>query len=91
MATFEDEIERFHQMLADLRSHLDEGTPLIETAEELMLQGPFSDAMTHAGQLAMPRRLHGTSVPSENFILADISAANVSSEQPVAPDSSSRQ
>ena len=53
-----------------------------------MLQGPFSDAMTHAGQLAMLRRLHGKPVPSENFILADVSAENVSADQPepVAPD-----
>ena len=86
--TFEEEIERFHQNLADLRQHLDDGTPLIDTTEERLLQGPFSDAMTHAGQLAMLRRLHGKPVPSENFILADVSAENVSFKQsdPVAPD-----
>ena len=88
LETFEDEIERFHQMLEHLRGLLDEGTPLIDTTEERMLQGPFSDAMTHAGQLAMLRRLHGEPVPSENFILADVSADNLSSHQaePVAPD-----
>ena len=44
--------------------------------------------MTHAGQLAMLRRLHGVPVPSENFIFANVSAANVSSAQalPAAPD-----
>jgi hypothetical protein len=85
---FEEEIERFHGMLTELRNLLDEGTPLIDTTEERMLQGPFSDAMTHAGQLAMLRRLHGEPVPSENFILADVSAENVSADQPdpVAPD-----
>ncbi len=88
LETFEEEIERFHGMLTDLRALLDEDTPLIDTTEERMLQGPFSDAMTHAGQIAMLRRLHGKPVPSENFILADVSAENVSSEQPdpVAPD-----
>jgi hypothetical protein len=88
LETFDAEIERFHQMLADLRKLLDDGTPLINTTEERMLQGPFSDAMTHAGQLAMLRRLHGKPVPSENFILADVSAENVSSHQPdpIAPD-----
>ena len=86
--TFEEEIERFHENLSDLRNELDSGKPLIGTNEERMLQGPFSDAMTHAGQLAMLRRLHGQPVPSENFILADVSAENVSSKQPdpVAPD-----
>ena len=41
-------------MLEDLARHLRDGSPLLEgmTAERL-LQGPFSDAMTHAGQLAM--------------------------------------
>lgn len=88
LETFEEEIERFHQNLADLRSELDAGTPLIDTTEERMLQGPFSDAMTHAGQLAMLRRMHGEPVQSENFIMADVSAENVSSKQPdpVAPD-----
>src|SRR5438045_138078 len=74
LATFQDEIERFHQMLGHLRALLDDGTPLIDTTEERMLQGPFSDAMTHVGQLAMLRRLHGAPVPSENFIVADVSA-----------------
>src|SRR5436190_759611 len=88
LETFEAEIDRFHEMLADLRKLLDDDTPLIGTTEERMLQGPFSDAMTHAGQLAMLRRLHGAPVPSENFILADVSAENVSANQPdpVAPD-----
>jgi len=52
------------------------------------LQGPFSDAMTHAGQLAMLRRLAGHPVPPENFIAADIDAARLGPEQaaPVSPD-----
>ncbi len=88
LATFDEEVERFHQNLADLRDEIDSNKPLIDTTEERMLQGPFSDAMTHAGQLAMLRRLHGQPVQSENFIMADVSAENVSSDQPdpVAPD-----
>ena len=64
LTNFDDEIARVHEMLAHLHSHLDAGTPLIGITEEQMLQGPFSDAMTHAGI----RRLHGDPVPSENFI-----------------------
>lgn len=88
LETFYAEVEHFHEILADLRKLLDDGTPLIDTTEERLLQGPFSDAMTHAGQLAMLRRLHGVPVPSENFIHADVSAENVSAKQPdpVAPD-----
>ena len=87
LPTLHDEVERFHEMLEDLRGHLEAGTPLALT-EEQMLQGPFADAMTHAGQLAMLRRLHGGPVRSENFIHAAISSDNLTSDQPdpVAPD-----
>jgi hypothetical protein len=88
LPTFRDEIERFHQMLTDLRSHLENGTPLNGLTEEQLLQGQFSDAMTHAGQLAMLRRLYGEPVRSENFIYAAISPENLTPDQPdpVAPD-----
>jgi hypothetical protein len=88
LPTFRDEIERFHAMLGDLRDLIDAQTPLVDITEEQMLQGPFSDAMTHAGQLAMLRRLYGEPVRSENFIFANVSADNVSAEQPepIAPD-----
>ena len=53
-----------------------------------LLQGPVADALTHAGQLALLRRLAGAPVPSENFVHARIDAANVGAEQPApaAPD-----
>ena len=88
LPTFADEIQRFHAMLSDLRTHLENGTPLKGLTEEQLLQGQFADAMTHAGQLAMLRRLYGAPVPSENFIHAAISPENLTSEQPepVAPD-----
>jgi hypothetical protein len=56
--------------------------------EARLLQGPLSDAMTHAGQLAMLRRLFGTPVPPEDFSKAAISAENVGPYQPdpVSPD-----
>jgi hypothetical protein len=85
---FEAEVLRFHSTLADLSRHLEEGTPLRGTSPEQLLQGPCSDAMTHAGQLAMLRRLAGSPVPPENFIVAKIHAANVGPDQPdpVSPD-----
>lgn len=53
-----------------------------------LLQGPFADAMTHAGQLAMLRRLAGAPVPPENFIVADVSPDRLGPEQPppASPD-----
>ncbi len=76
------EVERFHAVLADLAAHFAAGTPLREITQEQLLQGPFADAMTHAGQLAILRRLAGSSVASENFLLADISADHLGSDQP---------
>lgn len=84
-----DEVARFHQMLSDLGRYLASGTPMLGgmTAARL-LQGPFADAMTHAGQLAMLRRLAGSPVPPEDFSLADISADHLGADQPapVSPD-----
>jgi hypothetical protein len=82
------EITRFHAMLADLSRHLASGTALRGITEEQLLQGPFADAMTHAGQLAMLRRLAGAPVPPENFVEAAVDPANLGPEQadPVSPD-----
>ncbi|HYH81947.1 MAG TPA: hypothetical protein VEX86_19230 [Longimicrobium sp.] len=88
LESFEDEIERFHAMVADLGGHLARGTTLRELSYDQLLQGPFSDAMTHAGQIAMLRRLAGSPVESENFLFAEISADRLGSSQPppAAPD-----
>ena len=85
---FERDISAFHEMLADLNSRLEAGEELHGITEEQMLQGPFSDAMTHAGQLAMLRRLHGSPVPPENFVVARVDSENVGPDQPapVSPD-----
>jgi hypothetical protein len=84
-----EEIERFHEMLEDLSRHIAEGTPLEGPISlERLLQGPFSDAMTHAGQLAMLRRLAGIPVAPENFVFADINPERLGVDQaePVNPD-----
>ena len=82
------EVARLHAMLQDLNRHLEAGTLLRGTTPEQLLQGPLADAMTHVGQLAMLRRLAGSPVPPENFIVAAIDPANLGSDQPepVSPD-----
>ena len=87
--SFEAEIERFHAIAADLGGHLSRATPLRDLTLDQLLQGPFADAMTHAGQIAMLRRLAGSPVDSENFLFADVSADRLGSAQalPAAPDS----
>lgn len=89
LPTFDDEIQRFHEMLELLASHIKNGDQLQgEITEERLLQGPFSDAMTHAGQLAMLRRMAGTPVPPENFVVAEVNPERLGSDQaePASPD-----
>lgn len=77
------EIERFHRILkelGDMIHHSEFG----EASPEQLLQGPLADVMTHAGQLAMLRRLEGSPVPPENFIVADVDPANLGPDQAAA-------
>jgi hypothetical protein len=87
-AEFPAAIDHFHQMLQSLAHHIETAAEFREITVETLLQGPLSDAMTHAGQLAMLRRLAGSPVPPENFIRAAISPANLGPNQPlpVSPD-----
>jgi len=89
LPSLDEEIARFHEMVESLASHISSADPLADqiTAETL-LQGPLSDAMTHAGQLAMLRRLAGNPVAPENFIVADIDSQRlgIDQAQPASPD-----
>lgn len=83
LPTLDAEIARFHEMLETLGRHIDGGAPLGQgVTVERLLQGPLADAMTHAGQLALLRRLSGSPVPPENFVFADIDSARLGREQP---------
>ncbi len=86
--TLAEEVLRFHAVLAALSADLADAALTARLTDEQLLQGPLADAMTHAGQLALLRRLVGAPVPSENFIHATIRADNVSASQPApaAPD-----
>lgn len=89
LESLNEEIVRFHEMLGLLAQHLRNGDPLLDgMSEERLLQGPFSDAMTHAGQLALLRRLAGAPVPPENFIVAEIEPNRLGPDQaePASPD-----
>jgi len=87
LPTLNAEIDRFHATLADLDRHF-ATDPFERVSPERFLQGPLSDAMSHVGQLAMLRRLHGSPVAPENFVFADVCADNLTADQPdpVAPD-----
>jgi hypothetical protein len=83
------EIDQFHQILEDVSQLLDTSSPLQSITELQLLQGPFSDVMTHIGQLSLLRRLYGSPVPPENFIYAEMSATRLGKDQqePLRPDS----
>jgi hypothetical protein len=86
--TFDAEIDRFHSILAKLRDDFADSALSASISDEQFLQGPLADAMTHAGQLAMLRRIAGSPVPSEDFVFAHVRSDNVSRSQaaPRAPD-----
>lgn len=81
LPSLDAEVARFHEMLESLGAAIDTSEPAGVTPEQL-LQGPLADAMTHAGQLALLRRLAGAPVPAENFLKADVRAENLGAEQP---------
>src|SRR5260370_1397294 len=77
LTDFQATVVHFHEVLADLGRHLVDGSEFHGITAEQLLQGPFSDAMTHAGQLAMLRRLAGSPLPPANFIFSAVSANNL--------------
>jgi len=88
MLTFAAEVARFHETLALLHADFADPTLASTISDEQFLQGPLSDAMTHAGQLALLRRLAGAPVQGENFILAAVRTDDVGERQPepASPD-----
>jgi len=89
LETFQAEVSRFHEMVQDLAAHIESDAPLRDgMSPERLLQGPLADAMTHAGQIALLRRLAGSPIPPEDFSLADVSPDRLGENQaaPVSPD-----
>jgi hypothetical protein len=72
LKSWELEVSGFYETLEQLDQILAEGKPPINRSSEQLLQGPFSDAMTHVGQLTLLRRLADSSVSYENFMEANI-------------------
>jgi hypothetical protein len=83
LESMELQVQQLHQTIESLAELIEKGKELLEVTEEQLLQGPFSDAMTHIGQISYLRRLYGSPVPSEDFIYAKISARNLGPNQPM--------
>jgi hypothetical protein len=86
--TYVAEIERFFALLRELADRILERADVPNTDAERLLQGPLSDAMSHAGQLALLRRLSGSPIAPENFHEAAIDPGRLGLEQaaPSSPD-----
>jgi hypothetical protein len=80
---WETGIARFFGALEALDARLANGAEL-GTAPEKLFQGPIADCLTHVGQIAMLRRLAGSPVRGENYLLAGIAAGRVGAEQAAA-------
>lgn len=77
---WKEDVDRFFEALARLDERLCSGRQLGSPAEALF-QGPFADALTHIGQIALLRRIAGVPIRGENFFRADIHAGSVGPAQ----------
>jgi len=78
------ECARFFTALAAFDARLADDEPLQYELPRLF-QGPIADALTHTGQLAALRRLHGAPMKGESYNRADIAIGRVGADQ-VPPD-----
>ena len=72
LKTWEIETNLFYETLEKLDLILSEGVTPSERSVEQLIQGPFSDAMTHVGQLTLMRRLADAPTTYENFMSSNI-------------------
>lgn len=78
-----EEIARFFRALEVFDASL-ATAQLSEKTVNRLFQGPIADALTHAGQIAMLRRLSGHPIQGENYFLAQIAAGHAGANQPPA-------
>lgn len=74
------ECSRFFAALKRFDDYLASDAPLKYELARLF-QGPVADALTHTGQLAMLRRLHGSPMKGESYNRADIVIGRIKLEQ----------
>ena len=77
---WEQEVARFHAALARFDAFLASDAELKAPVERLF-QGPVADALTHVGQIAMMRRMHGAPITGENYLVANIETGRVGPDQ----------
>ena len=78
--TWEQQVARFHAALRSIDEALISDQP-IEISLGQWYQGPFADALTHIGQLAMLRRMSGHPMKGEAYFFAPIEPGRVGPDQ----------
>ena len=78
--SWEAECERFFAAVKTFDEALAGEQPLAYELTRLF-QGPVADALTHTGQLAMLRRMHGAPMKGESYNRAEIEIGRVGAEQ----------
>jgi len=78
--TWEKQVARFHAALRSIDEALASDQP-IEIPLGQWYQGPFADALTHVGQLAMLRRMSGHPMKGEAYFFAPIEPGRVGPDQ----------
>ena len=71
-----DEFARFFAVLSTFDGCLASGA-VLQAPVERLFQGPIADALTHAGQIALMRRMAGSPVKAENYFTAEIEAGRI--------------
>ena len=64
------EMARFRDAVLQLDARLAAGP--LHCEEKRLFQGPVADALTHTGQIALLRRMHGAPVKPKNYFKAEI-------------------
>ena len=82
-AAWPAERARFFAAAQRLDARLAAAEPIAAELASLF-QGPIADALSHTGQIAMLRRLHGAPVRGESYNRAHIAIGLVSADQPPA-------
>ena len=80
---WEREVDLFYRLAAQFDATLAEHTEPRKYTPEKILQGPFTDAFTHVGQLALLRRVAGSSIKGESYWMADVKMGQVGPDQPL--------
>ena len=83
--TWAELVAEVHGELERLDRHVVEGNPTFDWPLENLLHGPFADVLTHVGQLAMLRRLHGHPVERQSYLRARLEAGRLAPEDQPAP------